>query len=99
MSAESIHVIAKFQAIPGHAEAVTRILLGLIEPTRREKGCVRYELVQSTTDPGELIFVEEWASAADLEAHLATPHVAAAASAVLPLLNGPFDIRRYQQVG
>jgi quinol monooxygenase YgiN len=98
MSGEPIRVIALVQARLGQADAVRTILVGLIAPTRREAGCIRYELIQSATDPGAMVFEEEWRSEAELDAHLATPHVAAAASAVLPLLEAPFDIRRYRLV-
>jgi quinol monooxygenase YgiN len=74
------------------------VLLRLIEPTRAEKGCVRYELHQSETDPADFVFLEEWANGAAIAAHMQTPHVQDALSRVATLLAAPPDIRRYHLI-
>ncbi|HVB37266.1 MAG TPA: putative quinol monooxygenase [Vicinamibacterales bacterium] len=99
MGAETIYVVARFDAAPGQVEAVRRVLTGLLEPTRREAGCIRYDLLQSAADPSEFVFDEEWESAAHLDVHLATAHVATAVAAVGPLVRHPPDIRRYRRIG
>ncbi|MDE3155793.1 MAG: antibiotic biosynthesis monooxygenase [Acidobacteriota bacterium] len=99
MTAERIYVVARFEAGPGQVEAVRRVLMGLLDPTRREAGCIRYDLLQSPADPAEFVFDEEWESGAHLDAHLGTPHVAAAVAAVQPLVVRPPDIRRYRRIG
>lgn len=42
----------------------------LVAATRKEPGCLRYELQQSLDDPRVLIFVESWASEALWNAHM-----------------------------
>ena len=49
-------------ARPGKEDELRALLRGLIEPTRREPGCVTYELLQNTADPTDFTFVEEWSS-------------------------------------
>ncbi|NMM87494.1 antibiotic biosynthesis monooxygenase [Rhodococcus sp. SRB_17] len=46
----------------------------LVRETRREDGCISYELLQRTDEPGELMLVEEWQSQAHLDAHTHTEH-------------------------
>jgi quinol monooxygenase YgiN len=51
------------------------ILLELIEPSRAEAGCLRYDLVRSGDGGGEFVFIEEWASDEALELHRQTDHL------------------------
>jgi quinol monooxygenase YgiN len=72
---ELLTVIARMHAQPGKEEALKEALIGLIEPTTKEKGYVNYDLHQGVEDPGWFFFYENWDSAADLDAHLAAPHL------------------------
>ena len=69
-------VIARVHAKPGKEYELREALTALVEPTRREKGCVTYDLHQGTADPGWFFFYENWEHEEDLDAHLAAPHVA-----------------------
>ncbi len=81
-----VTVVAKLVAREDTVETVRAELLKLIEPTRRETGCIDYRLHQDTTDPRVFVFYENWESMACLERHTATPHytsyVAAVAEAI-----------------
>ncbi len=54
--------------------------------SREEEGCLAFDVYEDPTAPGTVRFVEEWRSAADLEAHRTTPHMKAFRSEALPLL-------------
>lgn len=90
-----VHVIARIVARPDAAEALQRVLTDLVEPSRREPGCLGYALYQRADAPHEFQTVERWASQADADAHMATPHVEAAVAAALPLLAQPPAIHAY----
>lgn len=94
----SLHVVARIPAKPDQVEAVRDVLKGLIGPTRRESGCIKYELLQNNADQTDFTFVEEWESDAALDAHLQTAHVQAALAKFNDLLEGAADIRRYTVV-
>lgn len=72
---DKVTVIAFHRAKPGKEEALREALLSLCAPTRGEKGCINYDLHVSADDPGLLVFHENWVSKADLETHLASPHI------------------------
>ena len=59
MRDQAVRVVARIVARPGRVEELCALLRGLIEPTRREPGCVTYELLQNTPDPTDFTFVEE----------------------------------------
>lgn len=75
MSSEAIVVVATFRAAPGRIADLRRRLEEMIEPSRAESTCRRYELFDSVDDPDVLFFDEEWASQGAHDAHLRTPHV------------------------
>lgn len=95
----TLHVVARITARPDTVAKVQTLLRGLLEPTRREPGCLRYTLLCNHADPTDFTFVEEWADQAALDAHLASPHVQAALAEVPRLLAAPPDIRSYAVLG
>jgi quinol monooxygenase YgiN len=91
----SIRIIARFTARPDSIDAMRTLLLGMLEPTRKEAGCVSYELLNNSADPTDFTFVEEWASQAAIDAHMKTPHLQAVVADSAPLLASPLDVRFY----
>lgn len=79
-------VVARIAAKPGSVEAVKAELLKLIEPTRKEQGCIAYTLHQDNENPAIFIFCETWENAACLERHAASEHIGSYISAAGDLL-------------
>lgn len=77
-----ITVIAKVIAKKGSEDIVKSELLKLIEPTRKESGCIEYNLHRDNEDPSVFIFYETWESLACLESHMNTEHFKEYVSAV-----------------
>ncbi len=96
MSQPTLRVVAHLVAFPDKVEELKSLLLSIIEPTRQEAGCIKYELLQNQADPTDFTFVEEWESADLLEQHLASTHIQAAVLKLEGLAVAPPDIRRYQ---
>ncbi len=67
---ETLQIVARIQAGPGRADALEREMKVLVEETRREEGCLRYDLNRGTEDPDVFVFVEEWQSKPLWEAHM-----------------------------
>jgi quinol monooxygenase YgiN len=95
MAAKSIWVIAHLTARPDRIDEVRRALTGLIEATRAEDGCIRYELTQNNSDPVDFTFVEEWTDDESLNKHLESGHIRDLQSRAVELFAAPPDIRRY----
>ena len=98
MDKETVHIVAHIVARDGEEARVQAHLEKLIEPTRAEPGCLRYELFVNKEKPGDFLFVEEYASDAAFQAHMDSKHVAAAIAGAVPLLAVPPDIRRYRRL-
>ncbi|MDR1730806.1 MAG: antibiotic biosynthesis monooxygenase [Synergistaceae bacterium] len=71
-----IVVTSKFKAKPGKRDAVVTLAGPAIAATRKEKGCLRYELFLSSEDDVTLQFIEEWTDPDVLRAHLKSSHLA-----------------------
>ena len=74
---KNITVVATFQARPGREAELKRALIGLVTPTRKEAGCLNYDLHVLTDDPAKFLFHENWTSQAHLDAHLQSEHIRA----------------------
>ena len=59
---ESVSVIARLRAKPGKEGVVREELMGLVEPSRKETGCINYDLHLSDDTTGLFLFHETWAS-------------------------------------
>ena len=69
----AILLTAIVKAKLGQEEAVKKVLVALVEPTRKEPGCLCYNLHQSKSDKTQFMFYEQWASKEVLDTHANTP--------------------------
>ena len=81
MITNTLNVVAIAETSPDRAEELKSVCLGLVEPTRKEAGCISYDLFQDVTIPGKFTFIENWQSKEHLDAHLKTPHLVSAGAA------------------
>lgn len=93
-----IRVVAHLTAKPDKITETRQLLEGFIEPTRKEKGCVLYELQQNLADPTDFTFIEEWDTDEDLENHLQSDHIESAFATIAEVCSAPPDVRKYQLI-
>lgn len=94
-----VTVIAHLEARPGKEEALREALLALCPPTRAEKGCIHYDLHQSTESLTLFAFHENWERKEDLDAHLQSVHIQAFFRRMDELLVKPPQITLWKRVG
>lgn len=95
MSHHPIHVVARVTAQPERVAELAAVLHALLAPTRREAGCIRYQLFRNAAEPCDFVFMEEWSSREAMEAHLQTPHIQEAFAKAGPLLAKAPEISTY----
>jgi quinol monooxygenase YgiN len=98
MPDSKLYVVARLIARPDRVEETRALLTGLLEPTRKENGCIRYDLFQNQDDPTDFTFIEEWTDKGCLDAHLAGPHIQAALTKLPDLLAADPAINLYNPV-
>lgn len=99
MSENGLRVVARIKAKKDTVEEVREVLTGLIEPTRRETGCITYELLQNREDQTDFTFVEEWTDPNALGTHFETEHIKNALPKLKEIAAEDPDIRTYRLVG
>lgn len=87
-----LHVVATIPVKAEHVEAMRGPLTQLAEATRQESGCLTYDLYESAAAPGVFVTVERWTGQDALDAHMKSPHVAAAFAAAGNALAGEVAI-------
>ena len=95
MAEDTLRVIARIKARPNKVGELLSILSALVEPTRKEPGCLSYVLLQNNEDPADFAFVEEWQSNVALESHFTTKHFKDALTTLPNLLATEPEIKRY----
>ena len=68
-------IVAKFRAKTGAAELLFSHLIQLVEPSRRDEGCINYDLHRSTEDENLFLFYENWNSKELWGKHMQTEHL------------------------
>ena len=71
---EAVVLVVVMRARPGQELLLEAELGALVNPSRREDGCFRYDLYRSADAPGAYMFYEIWASREHHRRHTQTPH-------------------------
>ncbi len=75
MAEKIVQVVAHMETTAEKADKLVEICLGLIDPSRKDYGCIQYDLFQNEENPGKVTFIEQWESKKALDDHLNTPHL------------------------
>jgi quinol monooxygenase YgiN len=86
---KNVTVVAVFEARPGQENELRKVLAGLVQPTRKEPGCINYDLHVFADNPAKLLFHENWQSRELLDTHLQSAHLKAALARVHELCAAP----------
>ena len=92
----TVSVIVRIQLSAESAPAYAEAAKAVVAATREEAGCQWYGIAVDVADPCVVWVSEQWASQADLDAHLRTPHVAAFLEACSALEILDMEVRRYE---
>lgn len=93
-----ILVIANLNVREESVSSTIAVMRDLAAASRREPGCVRYEVLQHAVLPSQFVAVEEWRGEAAVDAHLKSGHFKAALAQLEPLLTGPPQLARYREL-
>ena len=96
---KNLTVVATCKAKPGKEAVLRQELLALIATTRKEPGCLNYDLHQDVDNPGQFMFHENWTSKQHLDDHLAQLHLKAFFAKVPELVAEPPQITLWEKIG
>ena len=99
MSSKPVTVVARINAKRGKEDQVQKELSSLISPSRRDPGCINYDLHRSQANPTHFLFFENWESREQLDAHLAKPDLQATLARLKDLVSEPPEITMWDKIG
>ncbi|KAB1438963.1 putative quinol monooxygenase [Pseudodesulfovibrio senegalensis] len=73
---ETICVHVLFEARPGFGDRLAKVLLRLQDNSRKDSGCLQYDMHRLPDDPDQFMLYERWESQELLDAHLGAEHLA-----------------------
>jgi quinol monooxygenase YgiN len=92
-----ILLIASMVAKSGREGELREFLRGLLEPTRKEPGCRRFD-VYASDQKGRFFAIEIWDSPQARDDHMQTPHFKAVAARFSELLQGAVGVDILDQI-
>lgn len=91
-----ILVTGSFIAKEGHLAEALELSLDHVRRSRLEPGCISHGVQQDAENPSRLVFFEEWADRAALEAHFAVPSSRAFVKAISQLAMAKPEMAIYE---
>ena len=70
----AVTLVVVLRPKPGQETLLEAELRALVGPTRREEGCIAYDLHRAIEPPGALLLHEVWATREHHRLHTQTPH-------------------------
>lgn len=93
-----IHILARITVKPESATVARDLLITLLNESRKEAGCLEYQLLQRPDARHVFQTVERWADQASIDAHMSGPNVAAAIAAAGPHFAAPPEILAFDKL-
>jgi len=72
---QKLTIVAIIEAKKDKASFVESELLKLIDPTKKEQGCLEYRLQKDNENPEKFIFFERWESKKLWQTHMESDHL------------------------
>ena len=92
MNDQPVSVFASFRPRAGSEDTLRSLLMWMVERTRAEPGCERYDLYEEPEAQGSLHLFERYRSTEALAAHRATEHYVEYRRQVADLLEEPIRV-------
>lgn len=83
----------------GQGKALEDLMKPCIAATRKEKGCIAYDLNRDPKDATKYHVYERWQSVAALEHHMQTEHIKTLLSKIGDVITGPPEVKFYVVAG
>jgi len=99
MSENQVTVIALIEAKPGCDSDVRNGLLKLAGPTRKEPGCINYDIHLSKDHSGLFMIHENWKSRQELDRHLEMPYLKGFLEETANKLAKPVEVTTWGLIG
>jgi len=98
-SGRTIFVVTHVDIIPPKKDEGIAATVALAEPSRKERGNLRFEVLQQASRPNHMTVVEAWRGRRAQQAHAATNGMKVYRDKLLPMSGSLYDERLYRTIG
>ncbi len=91
-----VHVITHIDLMPTGVDTGVVLLKPFAATTLKEKGCLRFEILQQDGRPNHLTLVATWKDKNAFDAHDSAPYTKEFREKMQPLIGSPWDERLHQ---
>ncbi|QFG52872.1 putative quinol monooxygenase [Chryseobacterium sp.] len=91
---KELYIVALFRFRENYLMDAVEILNKLVYETRKEEGCLQYDLVEDTDQKGVFFIAELWRSAEHHRQHNVSEHLMEFRRLAAPLLEGAVQVYR-----
>jgi quinol monooxygenase YgiN len=93
-----ITIVAKKLIKKGKLEEFKALAESLINESRKEVGCIAYNLYEDINNSYILTFIEEWKSEEDIKLHNSTEHFTSIVPKLADLQEGKTEVNLYKMM-
>ena len=97
-SRNAIQVVTHVDTVGGGQADPPGLLTRLAEASRKEQGCLRFDVLQHTMRANHFTVIEIWENQKALDAHAAARHTKQYRDGLQPISGSPLDERLYKRV-
>ena len=94
-AAKQLYVVTYIDVFPNFAAETSKALLQFAEDSRKDSGCVRFEVMRDVERTNHFTIVEVWKDRPAYDAHIGLAHTKTFREKIQPGLGSPFDERLY----
>lgn len=98
MSSHEIVCIAHLVAKEGMTENLLQVLLGLVNPSKNEPGCLSYQLHCNIENPNMFTFVDRFKDQAAFDYHCEAEYIKEAFDHLIPPLIESMEITLHREI-
>ncbi len=93
-----LYIVTHVDLMPNYIVDGTSLLLKFASDSRKDKGAVRFELLQEPAHKNHFTIVSVWENEAAFDAHLEADHTRQFRDKVQQMLGGPLDERSHSNL-
>ena len=97
-NSQAVHVVAHVDTVGGAQADAPGLLKRLAAASRKERGCLRFDVLQHAMRANHFTIIEMWQNQNALDAHAAAPHTKQYRDELQPMSGSPLDERLYEAV-
>jgi quinol monooxygenase YgiN len=90
-----VHVVATFQANADLFLEAAEVLAEFVGPSRKQRGCLYYQVLQDREDPARFVIADGWSDEAAFNDHIHSLEVKNISAKLIGLLADEADVRTF----